>query len=101
MPPERVSEPELVVPALRAMAARPNGFISTSDLIGELEVIFQPSGKDAEIIPERADTYFSQKVRNLVSHRTLTKGGVAKYDKNRRGYQITDVGVISLRGVGA
>jgi hypothetical protein len=93
----RVSEPELVTPALRAMAARPDGFISTAELIGELEGIFQPSGKDAEIIPERADTYFSQKVRNLVSHRTLTKFGVARYDKKRRGYQITDTGVISLR----
>jgi hypothetical protein len=98
---ERVSEPDLVIPALRAMAARPNGFISTTDLIGELEGLFQPTGKDAEIIPERADTYFSQKVRNLVSHRTLTRGGVARYDDSRRGYQITDIGAASLRCVGS
>jgi hypothetical protein len=97
---DRVSEPDLVIPALRAMAARPNGFISTTDLIGELERIFQPTGRDAEIIPERSDTYFSQKVRNLVSHRTLTKGGAARYDNNRRGYQITDIGTSSLRQVG-
>lgn len=92
----RVSEPDLVVPALRAMLARPGGFISTTDLIGELENLFQPIGKDAAIIPERADTYFSQKVRNLISHRTLTKNGAARYDKNRRGYEITDVGIATL-----
>lgn len=97
---ERVSEPDLIVPALRAMAARPSGFISTTDLIGELEHIFRPTGKDADIIPERSDTYFSQKVRNLISHRILTKNGVAKYERQRRGYQITDVGLAAVKQTG-
>lgn len=89
MPSDRVSEPDLIVPALRAMAARRDGFITTANLIGQLEALFKPAGKDAEIIPERSDTYFSQKVRNLVSHRTLVKSGYANYNGSRRGYQIT------------
>lgn len=65
----RVSEPELVIPSLRAMSERPGGFISTSELIGELFNILRPTGKDAETIPRRRDTYFSQKVRNMIPHR--------------------------------
>lgn len=37
----------------------------------------KPSGHDIEIIAGRADDYFSQKVRNLVSHHTLEKKGLA------------------------
>jgi hypothetical protein len=97
---ERISEPDLVIPALRIMADRPDGFVSTADLIIELEALFQPTGKDAEIIPERADTYFSQKVRNLISHRTLVRNGYATYDGGRRGSQITELGRNFLRRVG-
>lgn len=94
--PERVREGDLVVPALRVMSERPNGFITTADLIAELEHIFQPSGMDAEIIPGRSDTYFSQKVRNLISHRnnqnSFISNGYADYDDVREGLTITDNG---------
>jgi hypothetical protein len=81
--PVRVQERDLVVPALRAAASRPNGTISTSDLITELEDLFQPEGQDAELLEGRNDTYFSQKVRNLISHRTASTSmflrGYAEY----------------------
>lgn len=71
------SEAELVVPALEVI--RDNAEISTSKLIKELTARMQPTGKDAEIISGRKDTYFSQKVRNLKSHDTLQKKDVATY----------------------
>lgn len=91
-----VQESDLVLPALRFMAESPNGFIETSNLIVRLEELFAPSGKDAEIIEGRSDTFFSQKVRNLVSHRNTSTSfianGYAVYDDKRRGLAITPEG---------
>lgn len=93
---DRISESELGVPALRAMTARPGGFISTSDLIGELFNLFRPTGKDAETIPGRKDTYFSQKVRNLVSHQNapgnIIAEGYAEHIADEDGLRITEAG---------
>src|ERR1700719_4691853 len=88
----RISETDLVIPALEIMRSQSNGFVTTTDLISVLERRFNPAGKDAEIIPQRSDTYFSQKVRNLISHRTLVKHGYARYDRQRRGSEITEAG---------
>lgn len=91
-----VHESDLVLPALRLAANQPGGFIATSDLIVELEELFQPKGRDAEITEGRSDTRFSQKVRNLVSHRTTENNfihnGYADYDSERRGIVITKAG---------
>lgn len=91
-----IPERELVIPALRAAAASKSGEITTSDLIGVLTDQFQPDGKDAQIADGRNDTYFSQKVRNLVSHRTsgesmFTKG-YAVYHAANESIGITDAG---------
>ncbi len=90
----RISESELVVPALRAASERPNGYIQTSELIIELEERLRPEGEDAEIATNRTDTKFSQKVRNLVSHReqdnSMFSLGYAIYTGD--GIQITDAG---------
>jgi hypothetical protein len=78
------------------MATKPDGFAETSDLIRHLEKAFRPSGEDAEILDGRSDTKFSQKVRNLVSHRNGPNGivrlGLAEYDKLRKGLKITPRG---------
>lgn len=63
----RIKEKDLILPALYIIKFR--GSANTSDLIEELTVFFKPSGEDAEILSGRNDTKFSQKVRNLVSHR--------------------------------
>ena len=67
---DRIAESELVLPSLYLMTQN-NGFIRTSALITQLEDILKPQGVDAQILPNRKDTYFSQKVRNLKSHDTL------------------------------
>jgi 5-methylcytosine-specific restriction enzyme A len=65
----RISEPELILPALYIISQHPG--ITTTDLSIELREIFNPSGEDAEILRGRNDDKFSQIVRNLVSHHTL------------------------------
>jgi len=79
----RVSEPDLVLPALYVIADKPG--ISTAELIGELTRIFRPAGEDAEILQGRSDTKFSQMVRNLVSHNTLEgEGYVRSFEGEQR-----------------
>ena len=74
--------------------------MATENLIPTLEGTFEPEGHDAPIIEGRSDTFFSQKVRNLISHRNqghgLVASGYATYDSRRRGLQITDAGRAAL-----
>ncbi len=74
---KRVSETELMLPALYFIDREPG--ITTSRLKSLLVNLLRPTGKDAEIARNRSDTYFEQKVRNLVSHRTLERLGYAEY----------------------
>jgi hypothetical protein len=89
----RVSEGHLIIPAL-IFAVRRGGYVSTAQLINDLEAEFAPEGQDAEILDGRNDTYFSQKVRNLISHResktSMFKMGYAEYTGD--GIKITDAG---------
>lgn len=83
-----ITERQLVLPALYLI--NENDGIDTSRLISRLEEIMRPEGHDMEILANRGDTYFSQKVRNLKSHDTLQKKGYATYDNGI--YRITDEG---------
>lgn len=80
----RISESDLVPVALEIIRQHPG--IRTSSLISELEQIFQPEGKDAEILDGRNDTKFSQKVRNLKSHDTIIAQTRTEGNRNRRWY---------------
>lgn len=73
----RISERDLVLPALYVISENPG--ISTSTLIQQLAEILKPTGEDAEILSGRSDTKFSQMVRNLVSHETFVGLRYAKY----------------------
>ena len=96
--PVRIREQNLVIPALRLAAMRSNGIITTTKLIEELTEMFRPEGQDAEILEDRNDTYFSQKVRNLISHRegqsTMFTLGYAEYTGD--GMRITGAGRVFL-----
>lgn len=100
-----ISEPEIRRAALSQLAKSSTGKMSTTQLIDALTEKMRPTGKDAEIALGRSDTYFSQKVRNLVSHRNqgpgLVVSGLALYDPNLEGWEITNKGrkYISGRGV--
>lgn len=87
------SEQMLVIPALVSMLMK-HGGINTSQIIRDLIKMLKPKGHDAQIIGGRRDTYFSQKVRNLKSHNTLIKKGLATY---RNGvWKITKKGISVL-----
>lgn len=73
------SENDLIIPTLSYLSQNKECGLRTSQLIALLSQELEISGKDAKIIAKRKDTYFSQKVRNLVSHRTLEKKGLASY----------------------
>lgn len=100
--PHRIPESDLVRPTLQALANSADGFLKTSDLIAAMEAQFDPAGEDAELLDGRSDTKFSQKVRNLVSHREggggLETMGYAAYHKRRRGWEITDAGRAYIAG---
>lgn len=87
---DRISEQELVLPSLYFMYMKENGRITTSELIDLLTSLFHPVGLDAQILEGRADTRFSQKVRNLKSHSTFQRYGYA--DNTIDGFQITPLG---------
>ena len=67
------SESDLIIPVLACISSEKEG-VTTSELIRFLEENLKPTGKDKEISKNRKDTRFSQKVRNIVSHRTTKKG---------------------------
>ncbi|MDV7145943.1 hypothetical protein R3X27_24975 [Tropicimonas sp. TH_r6] len=103
--PDRISEAEIRDAVLAELAGRRGGFMTTSELIRRLENKLRPGGRDHEILDNRSDTPFSQKVRNLVSHRRQGSGleriGFAKYDANKRGWRITRAGRAYVREVRA
>ncbi len=83
------SESDLVIPALQIIAASPDG-IGTSELLSLLRRQLKPTGDDLEILAARNDDKFSQKVRNLKSHDTLEKRGLAIFVDGL--YHITPTG---------
>jgi hypothetical protein len=97
----RISERELVVPTLRLVDDGDGGWMATSDIIAKLTERFAPSGQDAEILADRRDTYFSQKVRNLIIHRDQPSSfihlGLAHYE--RHGLQISGLGRSAVRAL--
>lgn len=68
-----ITEAELIDPAIQIIKDYGKNGISTSDLIKELRLILKPSGEDTKQLKGRSDDKFSQKVRNLKSHRKLEK----------------------------
>jgi hypothetical protein len=74
----RIQESELVLPSLFLMKIN-DGHIVTEELIPLLREIMKPAGEDLEILSNRTDDKFSQKVRNLRSHKTFERLGYAEY----------------------
>ena len=78
------------------LAHSKSGTLTITELIDLLETRLKPTGHDAEIIDNRSDTFFSQKVRNTVSHRNngtgLQANGLANYAADNESWTITDKG---------
>jgi hypothetical protein len=85
-------ESELWYPAL-ALLERSSDGLPTSDLIEQMTAYLQPDGHDGEILRNRADTVFSQTVRNLLgSHHTLDREALITGAGPRRPWKITEAG---------
>ncbi len=68
----------------------------TVELARKLRDQLEPTAEDREILQGRTDDRLSQVIRNLVSHRTLERRGLAIYYKNpitgRGHYRLTAMG---------
>lgn len=80
---ERIRERDLILPALYCINEADQKTLSTSALIQQLRDLLKPIGEDLEILENRGDDRFSQKVRNLRSHRTLERLGYCTYQKRK------------------
>lgn len=89
-----ITETELILPALYSLAKATDRKLSTTSLISELRHIIKPTGDDLTILKGRKDDKFSQKVRNLISHRTLEKLKYVEY--NDGVLTLTDEGLLYL-----
>lgn len=67
---KRIKEEDLLIPALYQIYIH-DGRLTTGQLIKVLTEVIAPTGEDAEILFGRRDTRFSQKVRNLISHKKI------------------------------
>jgi hypothetical protein len=86
---ERIPENEMILPSLFLMKVN-NGHITTEELIPQLRDIMKPTGEDLVILDNRSDDKFSQKVRNLKSHKTFERLGYAEYKNGM--YSLLDNG---------
>jgi len=101
----RITEKQMRIPALRAMSSRQGGFVTTTDLIAELRTVMQPSGYDLQPLSGRSDDYFSQRVRNTISHKSqrgnIIHEGYAEHDEQAKGVRITPAGRAFLSQIDA
>ena len=84
------SESEIIPFALKVIKDNSSG-IDTQNLIKLLRKNMSPIGEDTIILANRSDDKFSQKVRNLRSHKTLEKKKLVKVIDNK--FMITEAGL--------
>jgi hypothetical protein len=80
----RTTERQLIMPALRLIATHgtPDKGLEVGQLRALLRSEISPWPDDLVILAGRKDDRLSQVIRNLVSHRTLEKQGLATYRKD-------------------
>lgn len=94
----RIREPDLIEPVLKLIAEHGDeyGGLDVTKIDALLRRQLSLSDEDLQTLKGRKDDRFSQVVRNLVSHRTLERHGVAEYRRTgmyRRGaYYLTAKG---------
>ena len=76
------SESEIAEVVLDIIRNKPG--IRTSELIREARRIMKPSGEDLEILDNRTDDKFSQKVRNIKSHDSIAHLVYTVGERNRQ-----------------
>jgi hypothetical protein len=98
----RTSERELIMPALVLIATHgsPERGLEVGEMRQRLRQQITPTPDDLVILSGRKDDRLSQVIRNLVSHRTLERKGLARYRKDPvtglAYYNLTDMGWASI-----
>ena len=78
-----------IVPVVLDIIAKNPG-ITTTGLIAQARRRMNPSGEDLEILNDRNDDKFSQKVRNIKSHNTIADRVYTIGERNRQWYLRSD-----------
>lgn len=90
------SEAQIRREVLLELSQSKTGTLTITELIDLLEQRLKPGGKDVQILANRSDTHFSQKVRNTVSHRNQGTGlaarGLAVYAADSESWTVTGLG---------
>ena len=76
------SENEIVDVVLEIIKNNPG--IRTSELIDKARVQMKPDGEDLDILDNRNDDKFSQKVRNIKSHDTIATQVITVGQRDRQ-----------------
>lgn len=76
---------EEIIPVVVGLI-RNNPGIRTSELISGVRNIMTPTGEDLEILNNRNDDKFSQKVRNIKSHDSIKDSVYTVGERNRQWY---------------
>lgn len=89
------SENDIILPTLHLLASSRESGLTTTAIKDKLSHVLDLSSDDLEILSSRKDSHFSQIVRNLVSHNTLVRKGLATYEPGQPSgtHYITQKGV--------
>ena len=79
---DKINDNNLVAPALLTIFEEPEKKISTTKLLKNLRTKFILPINELKVLRGRKDDIFSQKVRNINSHKTLEKINLA-YSKDK------------------
>lgn len=92
----RYTEKQIRKEIVRELRTTSDGRLTISELISRLSARLSPEGRDKDILKDRSDSYFSQKVRNTVSHRgqdtSLEQQQVASYSSAGESWNLTPYG---------
>ena len=92
----KITETDLVLPAVIALAKEGGERVTTSRMVTSLATMFKPLSMRSVGATSKATTQFDRKVRNLKSHRTLVKLGLAKVSGvNSEFYSLTEKGRVA------
>ena len=80
---EKVTDYNLIAPAIKIINSQNKNTITTSKLINDLKLMSIIPEDEKSILKNRSDDKFSQKIRNLISHKVLENYNLAKSSKNK------------------
>ena len=80
---EKVTDYNLIAPAIKIINSQNKNTITTSKLINDLKLMSIIPEDEKSILKNRSDDKFSQKIRNLISHKVLENYNLAKSSNNK------------------